>query len=374
MSESNSTTPNGAANAESAPKRSLGLGLCLCGGGITGALYEIGCLAAIEEAFEPFEFDVLVGSSSGSPVVTAIAGGISPTRMYRALIDPADDFFPLQRQHLLRLDGSELKRVWRSAWGALRRTFSSATANPLSLDVWEELDRFYDSLPAGLFTLEAFERFLIEFFRRRGIPQSFSGFTRKLTIVANDLDAGERELFGSGGREDVSVARAIAASCAVPLLFAPVRIGDRDFVDGGIGHVGHVDVAERHGADTILVINPMVPVISDPASKDIPTGHGRMRRVRDKGLLWVYNQSWRMRTETRFKSLLARFREVHPNTKVLLLEPPSDDANMFMYSPMNFAARRVILQDAYRRTMTSLLSEDSELRQAFMSKGLALRG
>src|SRR5690606_18379853 len=107
---------------------SKGLGLCLGGGGITGTMYEVGCLAALEDGFEGFgpgAFDVFVGASSGATVAMALAGGITAQRMYRALLDPADDFFPLQRHHLLRLDLKEWRRVWGSTVGAARRFVSS---------------------------------------------------------------------------------------------------------------------------------------------------------------------------------------------------------------------------------------------------------
>ena len=99
------------------------MGLCLGGGGITGAMYEVGCLAALEEFFDGFsaaDFDVIVGASSGATVATVLAGGFPATRLYRALLDPADDFFPLKRNHLMRLDGSELRRVVTSVVGAAR--------------------------------------------------------------------------------------------------------------------------------------------------------------------------------------------------------------------------------------------------------------
>src|SRR5262245_17752305 len=90
------------------------MGVCLGGGGVTGAMYQVGCLAALEDRLEGFQasdFDVFVGSASGASVATALAGGLSVQRMYRALLDPADDFFPLQRNHLLRVDARELLRV-----------------------------------------------------------------------------------------------------------------------------------------------------------------------------------------------------------------------------------------------------------------------
>lgn len=348
------------------------MGLCLCGGGITGAMYEVGCLAALEEAFDGFQasdFDVFVGSSSGSTVAAALAGGISALRLYRALLDPADDLFPLQRHHLLRFDTQEWRRVWGSGLRAARHLVSSATSKPLDLDVWNELDRFTDSLPAGIFTLDAFERFLDELFRRRGIPRAFVAMPHTLFIVANDLDAGERAVFGRGELRDVPVARAVAASSAIPVLFAPVRIGERDYVDGGIGEVAHADLAVDEGCDFVLVINPMVPVRSDVQQRDVPTGHGKRKRIRDKGLLWVYNQSWRLRTEARFRKLLDDYRAEHPDARVLLLEPHPDDMTIFLYSPMNFAARRIILEDGYKSTMAVLRDPDSPLRRALEDRG-----
>ncbi len=350
-----------------------GTALVLCGGGITGAFYEVGCLAALEEAFVGFracDFEYFVGTSSGSTVALALAGGIDATRLYRALLDPADDFFPLQRHHLLRFDLREWRRVFTSALGSARHLFSSATSKPLELDVWNEFERFTDSLPAGIFSIDAYERFLSDFMRRRGIGATFSSLPRKLVLVANDLDDGRRAVFGEGDLARIPVAQAVVASSATPALFVPVRVGDRDYIDGGLGEVGHVDIAEELGADTVLVINPMVPIRADIQNRNVPTGTGKQKRVRDKGILWVYNQAWRMRTEGRFHRLLDDYRARHKGTKVLLLEPAPDDAVMFMYSPMNFAARRVILEDGYKTTKALLADPDAPLRKALEAKGL----
>jgi hypothetical protein len=43
---------------------------------------------------------------------------------------------------------------------------------------------------------------------------------------------------------------------------------------------------------------------------------------------------------------------------------------MFVHSPMNFAARRVILEDAFKSTVTDLRKPDSKLRALFERKGL----
>jgi predicted acylesterase/phospholipase RssA len=348
------------------------MGLCLGGGGITGAMYEVGCLAALEEFFDDFsaaDFDVFVGSSSGSTVAAVLAGGFPATRLYRALLDPADDFFPLKRHHLLRLDPTEWRRVASSVVSAARHLVSSAASSPLEIDVWNELDRFWDSLPGGIFTLDPYERFLEAFMARRQIPTDFDELPRRLFLVANDLDRGERVVFGPGEVEDVPVPLAICASSAIPLLFAPVRVDDRDFIDGGMGDVAHADLAAAAGCRLVLIVNPMVPVRAD-GDKRVPTGHGLRKRVRDKGLIWVYSQAWRLRSEARLLEGLRRWEAEHPDTELLLLEPDPDDATMFMYSPMNFAARRAILEDGFVRTIEQLKQEGSPLRAELEAAGL----
>lgn len=348
------------------------IGLCLCGGGVTGGMYQVGCLAALEDRIEGFQasdFDVFVGTASGATVAMALASGLSVQRMYRALLDPADDFFPLQRNHLLRLDLTELTRGIGSAISAARRVLSSAATSPLDVKVWDELERFVDSLPAGIFTLDHYELFLLEFMERRGIINRFASLQRPLLIVASDLDAGRRAVFGQGELGEVPVARAIAAASAIPVLFAPVRVSGRDYVDGGIGDVAHVDLAEQRGCDLVIVINPMVPVHAGNGAAAVPTGHGKKTRVRDKGAVWVYNQAMRMRTEARLAMGLERFRQTHPSTDVQVLEPSQADATLFMYSPMNFAARRAILEEGYTSTIRALGAEQSPLRAAVEQRG-----
>ena len=346
-------------------------GLCLTGGGVTGAMYEVGCLAALEDAFEGFfacDFDVFVGSGAGATVAMALAGGLRASRLYRALLDPADDFFPLRRQHLLQFDSAEWRRVGQTLLGAGRRALASVVSRPLETDLWNEMERFVDSMPAGLFGVEPYQRFIEEFMARRDIPARFSELPRPLALVAQDLDAGQRTVFAADA-VDVPVSQAIAASSAIPALYAPMRIGERDYVDGGVGELAHVDVAVKRGAEAVLVINPMVPIQSEVHARDIPTGHGPMKRLRDKGMLWVYHQSARMGAGQMLARGLERYRAEHPDLAVQLLEPERFDATLFMHSPMNFAARRAILTHAYTTTRAELRKAESGLRGIIAKRG-----
>jgi NTE family protein len=228
-----------------------------------------------------------------------------------------------------------------------------------------------DSLPAGLFSIEPYERFFAEFMERRGIAPRFADLPKPLALIAHDLDAGARTVFGSAPLVELPIARAVAAASAIPVMFAPVRVGDRDYIDGGLGDVAHVDVAVQLGAESVLIVNPMVPIRSEVSERDIPTGHGRMRRVRDKGLLWVYNQAFRIRSDARLHAGLERYRAENPDSSVVLLEPDPSDATLFMHSPMNFAARRAILTHAYTTTYQALRVPTSALRSLIERRGFA---
>jgi predicted acylesterase/phospholipase RssA len=330
--------------------------LSLPGGGLTGALYQVGALAALADGVasgDDARYSAYIGSSSGASVAAALAGGITVDRLYRALLDPVDDFFPLERGHLLRMDLDEWRRALRTGVLALRHALARvaarsdpASSTPTLPFLWEQIDRFNDSLPAGLFRLDRYERLLAQVFLRRGIPNDFRSMPTALRIAAHDLDSGERAVFGAEGRAHVPVSLACAASLALPLFFSPVRIDGRHYLDGGLGHVAHLDVAADLGASLAIVVNPLVPVTA--AQGAIPTGHGAGGSVRDKGLLWVFNQSMRIGAHARLHQEVARAAASGMN--VLVLEPEPTDVVLFLHNPVNFDARRAILEYAYRTT------------------------
>jgi predicted acylesterase/phospholipase RssA len=332
--------------------------LCLPGGGVTGALYQIGALAALEDgvrAGDGQRYSAYIGSSSGASVAAALAGGIPVDRLYRALLDPDDDFFPLERGHIMRLDLDEWRRALGTSAVALRHALGRAwkrggepaSSTPSHLFLWEQVDRLNDSLPAGLFHLDRYERLLAAVFLRRGIPNDFRNLACTLRVAAHDLDAGDRVMFGAPGHDHVPVSLACAASLSLPLFFSPVRIDGRHYLDGGLGHVAHLDVAAELGAELAIVVNPLVPVST--AHRAVPTGHGVRGSVRDKGLLWVWNQSMRIGAHARLHQEVARA-QAERSMAVLVLEPEPTDVLLFLHNPVNLDARRAILEYAYRTT------------------------
>lgn len=325
--------------------------LCLTGGGVTGGLYQVGALAALQDVVDGLSFDLYLGSSSGASIAAAIAGGIGVKRLYRALLDPADNFFPLERGHIMSLDFDEWRRTIVSALSATRHGFASLVARtpaPAPNDLWEQLDRLYDALPAGLFTLDRYETFLSDFFLRRGVPNSFRALGKQLLIPANDLDAGQQVFFGSPGLDHVPVSLACAASMALPLFFSPVRIGGRFFIDGGVGTISDLDVVVERGAGLAVIVNPNVPVRAADLHS-IPAGHGSASSLRDKGMMWVYNQANRSGVHARLHEAVDRVR-AQGRIDILLIEPDDAQTAGFLQNAASFSARRDIIEGAYRST------------------------
>jgi NTE family protein len=74
-----------------------------------------------------------------------------------------------------------------------------------------------------------------------------------LRIVAVEAETGAVEVFTAGS--GVSLIDAVAASCAVPMVWPPMTVGGRRYVDGGVRSTDNADLAE--GADRAVVIAPI---------------------------------------------------------------------------------------------------------------------
>jgi NTE family protein len=81
-------------------------------------------------------------------------------------------------------------------------------------------------------------------------------FDGRLLVVAVDASTGQRVVFGAPGTPQADVPDAVAASCAVPGLFRPVRIGDRDYVDGGVWSPANLDIAPVRPGTRVLCLVP----------------------------------------------------------------------------------------------------------------------
>jgi NTE family protein len=221
--------------------------LVLGGGGVLGEAWMMGVLAGIEDAtgFDLRDCESFVGTSAGSIVAAHLVAGRSPRR-------PSTVGTDLELGHSQPVHGLAVAAraaVMRAGSLALA---ASSTFAPLALGMAAPggaLVRAFllRSLPRPAETLAQL---------RNDVEASQARFDGRLRVTAVDRRSGRRVVFGSPGAPDASVAEAVEASCTVPWLFAPVKIGDREYVDGGVWSPTNLDAAPA-GRDThVLCLNP----------------------------------------------------------------------------------------------------------------------
>ncbi|HST40457.1 MAG TPA: patatin-like phospholipase family protein [Conexibacter sp.] len=90
-------------------------------------------------------------------------------------------------------------------------------------------------------------------------------FDGRLRVVCVERESGRRVVFGAPGAPRATVAEAIQASCSVPWLYRPVRIGEHDYVDGGLWSPTSIDVAPAARETRVLCLNPTGSSAGDAA-------------------------------------------------------------------------------------------------------------
>jgi NTE family protein len=102
---------------------------------------------------------------------------------------------------------------------------------------------------------------LAEFVERHVSRGTIEELPVPFAAVATDLDTGERVVLTRG-----SVVDAVRASCAIPGVFEPVRLGGRLLVDGGVVANLPVSVARELGADVVIAVE--VTAVSGSAAPE----------------------------------------------------------------------------------------------------------
>jgi NTE family protein len=90
----------------------------------------------------------------------------------------------------------------------------------------------------------------------RLVDDAGARFDGRLRIVAVDRRNGRRVVFGEPGSPRASVGQAVLASCSVPWIFAPVEIGGREYVDGGVWSPTNLDSTPARRGTEVLCLNP----------------------------------------------------------------------------------------------------------------------
>jgi NTE family protein len=228
--------------------------LVLGGGGLAGIAWETGVLAGLASAgADVGDADLVVGTSAGSLVGAWVAGGRPAAESYQRLTGaplPGEDLTPAASMPEMVAMFGELAAEARDRTDWRRRVGARALAA--------------ETVP------ESARRAV---FAARLHADEWPG--TDLAVVAVDANTGERRVFRSDSAADL--VDAVAASCALPLLWPPVTIGGARYVDGGIHSVTNADLAEGH--DRVLILAPVADGSLDKQVKALRR-HARVHVLR----------------------------------------------------------------------------------------------
>ena len=205
-----------------------GRALILGGGGITAIAWELGIIAALAEAgIDLTSADTVIGTSAGSVVGAQLLSGTAPDALYAAqLADPTGE--TASRMSASALAWLVIAALWPGDGrrGRIYLGRAALRAKTISESDWRGV---FEALLKGA-----------------DWPHG------RLLTVAVDAQTGEPRVFDRDSGP--SLVEAVAASCAVPLVYPPVTIDGRRYVDGGVRSPVNADLAT--GSGRVVVIAP----------------------------------------------------------------------------------------------------------------------
>ena len=312
-----------------APRRGLVLGA----GGVLGAAWTTGALAAVqaEYGWDPREADVLVGTSAGSVLAASLGCGIDVDTLvaHQQGLEPSGDGPHIDYDHD-RDAGPGRPPLPRPGIASARGVLSVAR-RPRRATPMMALSTL---LPKGRGSIEPVGRLVDAL-----APDGAWAPHPRTWIVTMDVDTGRRVVFGREGSHPAALRDAVMASCSIPGWYAPVRIGTHRYVDGGACSPTSLDLVARLGLDEVVVLSPLTSLeYDDPA-----TVAGRVeRRVR--------------RVVT--KRLIGEVKKVAATgTRVTLLGPGAEDLVAIGANLMDPRRRRRVLDTSLRTSVAAVRAQ-----------------
>jgi NTE family protein len=368
------TSASGTRSAPKRPQRSKSA-LVLGGGGFTGAVYEIGALRALDLLSvnrTVNEFDVYVGTSAGAFVGAAVANGVTPEEMMRVIVQQVPTPFPDARvSALLRPNYREFL-----AKGVVLPVRVVQLVHRLVRDLGQisAVDVVFglaESLPSGLYSGEGVERYVRRILSDPDRVDDFRLLESELYLTATDLDTCERIVFGREGWRDVPISKAVSASSALPMIYKPVKVKERELVDGGIVSTTNLDIAVEAGAKFVVVVNPLVPYVNDApaAGKD---GDGQKRRISDMGFPQIGYQTFKLLAYQRLHELAQQWGERYPGVDIILIEPDRDDELMFQTNVMSYTSRVDVARHGFQSVTLKLAHDYPRFKRICARHGIEI--
>ncbi len=229
------------------------VGLVLGAGGVVGQAYHAGVLAALEHDYgwDPRDAEVIVGSSAGSITGALLRSGV-----------PASELAAWTVRAPLTDEGRILEEMFGTAHPELAplRPLNMVLRRPslpgpgMVLNALRQ-PRDFRPLRAALSLLGPGDFDIVEQLSALGQMDSWPSDDLWITTVRRT--DGKHVVFGRKGAPEAPLHLAVAASCAVPGYFAPVKIDRHAYVDGGAHSPTSADLLKDRDLDLVVVVSPM---------------------------------------------------------------------------------------------------------------------
>lgn len=324
-------------------------GLVLGGGGVLGASWMIGALAALQDSYgwDPRDAEVLVGTSAGSVLSGLLGCGITVETLVNhqrgvpAPGDPGVDFDPDNAS------GGPLPPRPKMGIGSTS-LLAQAVRHPRRLPPLAILSGL---APQGRGQLDAvgalIEAAVEAAHAEAGTSDASEWAPHPATwIVTMDYDTGRRVPFGRAGAPPGRLRDAVMASCAIPGWYAPVTIDGRRYVDGGTCSPTSLDLLAGRGLDEVVVLAPMVSFEMDEPNSLVGRVERRFRRAMTKRVL---REAAKVRRH---------------GTAVTILGPGREDLEAIGVNLMDPRRRLRVLDTSLRTSAAALQAGDATLPAA----------
>ncbi|MBK1812845.1 patatin-like phospholipase family protein [Clostridium sp. YIM B02505] len=202
----------------------------LGGGGVTGIAWEIGIITGLlQEGIDLSDADVIIGTSAGSFVGTALASGYDMKKLYASQ-------FILNESEVNVSVSSEVMKLWTEA-------FIYGKDDKMKIGkMFGDIAKKYPSIVSKE--------------ERQAVVESRLTTTiwpSKLKVTAVDAETGVLHVFDKDS--DASLINAVNASGAVPGLWPIVTFNDRYWIDGGMVSSTNAFLADSY--DKVVILAPM---------------------------------------------------------------------------------------------------------------------
>ena len=223
------------------------IGLVLSAGGMLGDPWHTGVLGRLQETtgWDARTTALIVGTSAGSINAVTLRAGVSAidrkVHLSGGPVSPKTQ--AIYNRITTPYEEPDIDRVWRPASPkmAMRAAWPPWKADPVRIA--------FGNAPRGTKSGEPLEKRMNELHPERWTAQP-------TWIVAVDMSDGRRIVFG---RDDVkgNIGQAVRSSTAMPGIHTPGRVGEREYVDGGVHSSTNADLTAMLGFDLVIVSSAM---------------------------------------------------------------------------------------------------------------------